>query len=171
MSEYNLEITTDLSTDIGGIKVCTVCNEQKPFDEFYNRIASDDGKAYRCKVCDNIAVAAYRVKHKDRQRKQQRESNWRFKYGLEREDFEKMWENQEGKCPICFVGLVNIEINGDPVNKGNTACVDHCHESGKVRGILCAKCNKALGLLHDDLDFIQRAYDYIEHHQAISEIH
>ena len=80
-----------------------------------------------------------------------------------------MWKSQGGCCPICSTKLVNIEIDGEVKNKGNTACVDHCHETGKVRGILCAKCNKALGLFNDNLISLQNAFNYIDYHKP--EIH
>lgn len=96
------------------MKKCSTCKEDKAYEEYYNSKASSDAKGYRCKSCDDIARNAYREKHRGFHLKAQRERNWRFKYKLEREDFEKMWENQEGKCAICFVNLTNIELDNDP---------------------------------------------------------
>ena len=45
-------------------------------------------------------------------------------------------------------------------------CIDHCHDTGKVRGRLCAKCNKALGLFHDNVEFLESAKQYLKVHSA-----
>lgn len=146
-------------------KICSTCKEEKSLENYYNSKASIDGKGYRCKACDDIARKAYREKHRGFHLKAQRERNWRHKYGLEREDFERMWEDQEGKCSICFVHLTNIELDNDPKNKSNTACVDHCHATGKVRSLLCARCNKGLGLFDDETDKVKAAYEYLIFHE------
>ena len=144
------------------MKICTVCGEEKSPDLYYNLRASPDGKAYRCKACDNAAVAAYRVKHKQRQLRQQRESSWKFKYNINRDGFEQMWENQQGRCAICSVKLTNVESDGISKNRHNTACVDHCHSTGMVRGLLCAKCNKGIGLLGDSAESLYKAFKYLK---------
>lgn len=84
---------------------------------------------------------------------------------MEREDFERMWQQQEGACAICFVPLTNIELDNDPKNKSNTACVDHCHSTGKVRSLLCARCNKGLGLFDDETEKVKAAYEYLVFHE------
>jgi hypothetical protein len=144
-----------------------VCKEHKDLSCFYNRAASEDGKAYRCKVCDNAAGKAYKTKHQIRQRRKQRENNWRHKYKLERSDIEVLWEAQQGSWAICSIKLTNIEIDGNSLNQGNTCCIDHCHVTGKVRGLLCAKCNKSLGLFYDKAEVVYSAYMYLKN----SEIH
>ena len=77
-------------------------------------------------------------------------------YGLTIEDYNKILGDQNNKCPICDEKLKVIGIND--VRKPN---IDHCHVTGKVRGILCHRCNKALGLLRDDIQIIERALNYI----------
>lgn len=68
-------------------------------------------------------------------------------YGLTVERFNTMLAKQGGVCAIC--------------QKSAGACVDHCHITGKVRGLLCAKCNSAIGFLNDDFATLIRAVDYI----------
>lgn len=149
------------------MKICTVCKEKKDLNCFYNRAASEDGKAYRCKDCDNAAVKAYKKKHQNRQRRKQRENNWRHKYKLERSDIELLWETQQGCCAICSVKLTNIEIDDTAMNQNNTSCVDHCHLTGKVRGLLCSKCNRGIGMFNDKAELVYSAYAYLKD----SEIH
>ena len=70
-------------------------------------------------------------------------------YILDEYDF--ILEKQEGKCAIC----------GASDNFGRYLCVDHSHETGKIRGLLCNPCNQALGLLKDNVGILNNAIDYL----------
>jgi len=72
------------------------------------------------------------------------------RYGITLAEFETMNEAQNGLCAIC-----------DKQPNREFLDVDHCHETGKVRGLLCNKCNQALGLLGDDLSIVMRVYTYL----------
>lgn len=117
------------------MKECTVCKEIKSLDEFYNRKASDDGKGYRCKPCDDLAL--------------------RCKYNLEIEEYDMLVQEQNNKCRICDQEVI-------PTISHDKLIVDHNHKTGKVRGLLCHKCNKALGLFKDSITIIQNAIKYLE---------
>ena len=149
-------------------KACTVCKQVKPLEDFYNRKASEDGKAYRCKVCDNAAVRRFRSERPERYGYNQRKANLLTKYGITLEDFNEMWEAQGGMCEICGVDMESMLKGGGAKNVSNTACVDHCHSTGVVRGLLCALCNKALGMFHDIPERLEKAATYLRKH---SEIH
>jgi hypothetical protein len=69
-------------------------------------------------------------------------------YGLTVEDFDRMLAEQGGVCAICS-------------REHERMCVDHCHETGKVRGILCSPCNRAIGQLGDTVEHVQRAVTYL----------
>jgi len=73
------------------------------------------------------------------------------KYGITKEDFDKMLEIQQGVCAICS----NQE-------RGKRLSVDHCHKTGKVRGLLCSSCNTSLGRFNDDTKIMLKAISYIE---------
>lgn len=73
-------------------------------------------------------------------------------YGLTVEDVKAMLEQQGGNCATCVRPLM-----GKPH-------VDHCHTSGKVRGLLCGSCNRALGLVRDQVDVLSRMIDYLQAH-------
>jgi len=79
----------------------------------------------------------------------------KHKYGLSFDDFHIMYEQQEKKCALC-----SIEIHMNSKDK-QRACVDHCHETGRVRGILCQNCNRALGMLKDNKETIKKMLEYI----------
>lgn len=70
-------------------------------------------------------------------------------YGITLDDYNKLFEKQNGRCAICSK------------TQERTLHVDHCHSSGRVRGLLCQKCNMAIGLLHDSADLLKKAVKYL----------
>jgi hypothetical protein len=77
-------------------------------------------------------------------------------YGISLEEFNRMFEAQDGCCKIC--GYSDAD---DPL------VVDHCHRSGDVRGLLCGRCNRGIGSFFDDPNILQNAIDYIEEHTGV----
>lgn len=72
-------------------------------------------------------------------------------YGLTWEEFEAMFERQNGLCPICTESL----------KRGSSTHIDHDHDSGAIRGLLCSRCNQAIGLLRESTDNMERAIAYL----------
>ena len=90
--------------------------------------------------------------------------NWALKkkYGITLSNFYEKLNDQNGKCPICTKVL---ELPTEGRGQGlDVAAVDHCHVTGKVRGILCNACNKALGLLNDNTALLFSAITYLRKH-------
>lgn len=83
------------------------------------------------------------------------------KYGISFADKAKMFEGQSGKCAVCGDDLVLGWYS--PKNR-HSACVDHDHKTGKVRGLLCGHCNKALGFLCEDPERVAALERYIDFH-------
>ncbi len=75
-----------------------------------------------------------------------------IKYRLSADNYNKMWWDQEGKCAICKGKCIT----------GKALSIDHCHKTNEVRGLLCSRCNTALGLLEDDIDRLKTAIDYLK---------
>ena len=75
-------------------------------------------------------------------------------YGLSKEQFFEMMKNQNDCCAICFVHKEEQFYK--------TLAIDHCHKTGRVRGLLCSNCNTALGLFKDNKDSLQRAIQYLQ---------
>jgi len=73
-------------------------------------------------------------------------------YGITIEEYEAMLESQNGKCAIC-------ETETCPT--GKRFAVDHCHDTGKVRGLLCKNCNIGLGMFKDDVKMVKNAFKYL----------
>ena len=80
------------------------------------------------------------------------------KYGLTCSEVEEMYNHQNGKCPICNKG-VELWTGGDMMDK---AVIDHCHTTGKVRGLLCQHCNRGIGLFFDMPYALRNAANYLE---------
>lgn len=81
------------------------------------------------------------------------------KYGLTPKTWNALFESQGRRCAIC-----RIEENG-----AKRFHVDHCHDTGVVRGILCTKCNIGIGALRDDSDLVMRAFLYLENFLVVAE--
>ena len=95
----------------------------------------------------------YLREYRRKNRHQQRKSWIKLNYGLSWNEYEAMFDAQDGKCAIC----------GSP-NPGRGAHwfdVDHDHRSGRVRGLLCHSCNVGLGAFKDDLEIVRRAVQYM----------
>lgn len=80
-------------------------------------------------------------------------------YNLTLNDFDVLLNSQDNKCAICE--------SKEPKGKGNFH-IDHDHQTGKVRGLLCHKCNTGIGLLNDDIALLNKALQYLEKHKELS---
>jgi hypothetical protein len=85
------------------------------------------------------------------------------KYGITIEDYVEMYDQQGGRCAIC--GVPRKSRLDDNVERHEVLHVDHCHRTGKVRGLLCESCNHGLGRMKDDPSILRAAADYIELNQ------
>jgi hypothetical protein len=142
-------------------KTCSVCGERKHFDLFYNFKNKSDGKSYRCKSCDDLARKKWSDSNPERAYRSARSKRLKHLFNLTIEDYENLLEEQEGKCAIC--GVTENKTVG--TMKTHNFCVDHDHETGKVRGLLCNNCNRGLGLLKDSEELLRKAARYVENYR------
>jgi hypothetical protein len=105
------------------------------------------------KACRERIKARWTDEQKLANRRRLYNSWLRRNYGIGIGDYDSMYESQGGKCKICFLDK--------PYGRGGFH-VDHCHASGVIRGLLCAKCNMMLGMANDDTQLLSRAIDYIK---------
>lgn len=93
---------------------------------------------------------------KEKQRLWAMGSNLKAIYGITLDQYFALHEAQGGTCSLCPAKM-------SPVASGpaNRLCVDHCHETGEIRGLLCKSCNTALGAFRDDPIRLQKAIDYL----------
>jgi hypothetical protein len=92
----------------------------------------------------------YNRKWVSNNRDKQKASNLKHKYDMKLSEFNLMRELQGDRCIVCDAGFTT------------SPCVDHCHVTGKVRGLLCATCNLMLGYAQDDPSILRRAAEYLE---------
>ena len=85
-------------------------------------------------------------------------SRLKYAYGITIEEYQKLWDLQKGLCAICGEPETNIDHR---TKQNRRLAVDHNHETKKVRGLLCTKCNKGIGLLGDDSEILQNAANYM----------
>lgn len=83
-------------------------------------------------------------------------------YGISELEYEAMKEAQQHKCYLCDSEGFLIGNN----NHSEKLAVDHDHQTGKVRKLLCHNCNRALGLMQDDPELLRKAADYVETHKG-----
>lgn len=134
---------------------CGSCRRRKPKDEFYTAISIPDGYSRTCKECQRRKSRQHAKKPpvQEYRRQYMRRRSLLLRYGLTVEQFDTLVAAQDQKCKICL----------DELRFGwGGMAVDHCHATGKVRGILCSICNRGLGHFKDNPNFLRRAAAYLE---------
>jgi len=132
--------TENLPNTDGDYK-CQVCHKWLPVWCFYEDKVKSNGRKSTCKECH---------KKLDKQRKRLR------RYGLTTEDFEIKMESQDGCCACCGVEL---ELDG---KRTRSPCIDHNHDTGEIRDIICTRCNLAAGNLKDSSERARKLMEYLK---------
>jgi hypothetical protein len=111
---------------------------------------------WRAKNPEKVRAQAARqyIQNKDKWRKQWRKSLLK-KYNLTAKEFDTRIEAQDHRCAICRRRFEELPTK-------RTACIDHHHGTGQIRGLLCHSCNTAIGLFRDDPDRLRAAAEYLE---------
>ena len=138
-------------------RVCLGCREFKVWGDFSANKLGINGRYSQCKPCKN---ALNRVKEGQRRLlkpketyEQRREKLLKYTYGLTQSEFDKILSSQGGVCAICYKKENSVSSH---------FFVDHCHSSGKIRGLLCYHCNTLLGMSFDNIDTLKAAIKYLE---------
>lgn len=140
------------------MKTCNKCNQIKPLVEFYKaKTNTSDGRRGDCKSCKDSTIAIWRGANKDRVKATARASNKTnrlrnrlYRYKLTPDQYHQMLVDQNSLCKICSTHT-----------NDKVLVVDHCHKTGKVRGLLCRKCDTLISLL-DNPDLFSKALSYIK---------
>ena len=178
-------------------KYCTDCNELKPLSDFYRSKSARDGFKHYCKICSRARISRWRSENADHLKKKRRERTLamtredrekkraqdrdayrrdpekardtivKSKFNLSPEQYREMVESQGGVCAVCLEECIS----------GRRLAVDHdrsCCPGDKscgkcVRGLLCANCNRAIGLMRDERDRLLRAADYLAKYSTSEE--
>ena len=144
-----------------GQKQCSKCAHYLDWDCFARRKL--DGKVYlrsSCKACNKITTDKWIENNKEYYQKLKKESQKLLhhnhkKYerrGITKEQYDIVFEAQEGLCAICK----------QPPKNTHALAMDHNHKTNEFRGLLCKECNRALGLFCDNIDVLTNAVIYLK---------
>lgn len=138
---------------------CAKCKAHKPSTEFSPNPRNKSGRTSYCKPCHN---------HQQRARhsyEKARDSQLRLNYGITLAQYDAMLEAQGGVCDICKEPA-KLQLMGRGKIPRSQLRVDHCHNSGKVRALLCNSCNSALAYMREDTKLALKMIAYLEKHSA-----
>jgi len=160
------------------MKKCTRCKILKDESEFYNRSASERATRHQklqsnCKSC--MTTSKKNSRSDPAKRKEELDANktrrtnnpekakavdrvgaLKQHYGITVQQYEHLFTTQNGLCAIC--GQPESSVLDGKIKR---LAVDHDHVTGKVRGLLCGRCNTAIGLFRDDIDIMSLAVCYL----------
>ncbi len=172
-------------------KKCGTCKEEKTTLDFHKDASAPDGLNYSCKVCRNKVSAKYRENNPDRvkaaaksryvvhrEKEIERCSKWNKDnsahvaamrrvrvFGISIEDYEEMSKAQNHLCAICFNPETSVHASGTL----KTLAIDHDHETGAIRQLLCSRCNRALGGFWDSIEVLSKALEYLKKHRNLQD--
>lgn len=130
------------------MRTCRKCNEDKELSAFVRHKTSKDGYANTCKACKKSYERVWNKENADHVHLKQVVK----RYGISAEHWNRLFEAQGGCCAICEKHQSTLPCR---------LVVDHCHDSGVVRGLLCRNCNSAIGMLEERTEVLQAAVDYL----------
>lgn len=159
------------------MKECSNCKETKEVSEFGIDKYTNDGFNIRCKLCKRLKEKLNRLLkpeiykkephkwreynkkcyNKPEQKRKHKNRALIKRFGITLDDFERMLNEQDGVCKICS--------EKEKVRNNLNLSVDHCHKTGKVRGLLCNRCNRAIGFMEDNVQLLKNAIKYLENNK------
>ena len=137
-------------------KQCQKCKIVHPVEAFTKNTRRKDNLATWCKQCRAEYAKLYRASHKEKIKNKQRDIRYKESYGISLQDYNHILEKQGNKCACCGT----TQPSKSP-GKWTNFCVDHCHLTGEVRGLLCNSCNIGIGKLGDNLSGVLNAVSYL----------
>ncbi len=157
----------------GTMRRCTKCGSDGPFTKSTSKKRAKDGLRSVCKPCENASVkaryaldpakfkaisVAWQERNQDKVLRIRRRRILRS-YGLSEDRFDALMIHQAGRCAVCRSAHLSTTTR-------RGVCIDHDHGTGLVRGLLCSKCNLALGHFRDDPANLERGAIYLRSHMA-----
>ena len=146
------------------MKRCSKCLIDKCTSEFGKKQSNKDGLQGYCKQCVRLNSRIHYSNNKEAKAIQarkwakanpdsRRSTRLKFNYGIDLDKYNQLFQNQKGRCKICerHRDILSSNLN-----------VDHNHNTGKIRGLLCNQCNQAIGLLKEDVSIILKAAEYVK---------
>lgn len=143
------------------MKKCSGCKKQKQLEEFRKDSRRKDKATAKCKEC--LSTKEKSTYQQTDRRLSIRNNQLIKTYGISFEEYLCLFERQLGCCALCKTPVVLL---GDLTTQYKSACVDHNHVTGNIRGLLCNSCNRGLGLFKDNAVLLRLAAEYIEKDSA-----
>jgi hypothetical protein len=157
---------------ISDLRVCRKCNQEKSLSEFTKNRTLPSGHTNDCKKCTNAYLKNRRDSNPEiAQRTRESGARWRAanpeadkrkylmrKFNITLEEYKDLLNKQNGVCAICGEkeSVLRRAKSGQEM-----LAIDHCHVTGKIRGLLCFKCNTGIGALGDSVEGLERALSYL----------
>jgi hypothetical protein len=149
--------------DDSEVKTCTVCEEEKTISSFWktSKQRKDGTFGYRS-VCIDCSIKEKLEKyHNENGKEIQKQRSFKAllkKYGISEQEYEAERIKQNYSCKLC-----GDHESNQPHKRLH---IDHCHETGKYRGLLCNKCNLGLGAFKDNVDVLKQAIEYLNENRS-----
>ena len=131
---------------VNGEKECGRCHKVKSATEFSLHSDTHDGLQSRCRQCQNETVRNYRL--------------W-TKFGITEDDYNAMEQSQSGVCAICGQPETRLKFG-----KTTKLAVDHNHETGEIRELICFRCNVVMGRIEENTDLCDKIKAYLLKHNG-----
>lgn len=134
-------------------KICGGCEQALPANAFFKSARGRQGLDNHCKECSRRAKARryFQMKKDSPTYREYRRKQTLNQYGISPAEYAALLHEQMGVCAVCK------ELNAD----GKSLCVDHDHETGQIRGLLCKPCNLALGNANDSPERLEALAVYL----------
>lgn len=123
-------------------KLCSCCGQWKSFDHFSPSRTGAGKLKGKCLSCESKPPVISKEKRKEYMIK--------HRYGMSPSDLVALWESNDKGCHICSTPLSLDQVH-----------IDHCHDTGAVRGVLCRECNVGIGMFKDDPELLLKASTYL----------
>lgn len=144
-------------------KKCSQCKEEKLLTFFYKSKHQKGGYQAYCNSCNLKNLnKRYPTLNVEKRRESSRRTMLKSKYGISLEKYEEMLIEQNGVCAICLKKETSHSNKKGPID---SLRVDHCHNTGKVRGLLCSECNFGISKFDDSMSLICSALAYLHKHK------
>lgn len=152
-----------MSVENNKTKICNDCKDNLPSSHFrIRKLKYNVGLSPYCIKCLKLRNIKYKKYNSDVYKKwyksnPDRNKNYKLvaNYGITLDQYNELLKQQNFKCKICDNSKSNSKLS-------TKLFVDHCHISGKIRGLLCDSCNKGLGLFKDNKELLKKSIKYLE---------
>lgn len=135
------------------MKKCFRCKRDLELSEFWKNKRNKDGLQTYCKKCHySLAGSLLDGDTREKYLEIRRSRHLKSKYNISIEEYERLLHKQGGSCAICDTTLF-----------GKKLAVDHDHETGAIRGLLCGNCNRGLGMFKDNPLYLKQAIKYLKY--------